>query len=108
MSKLDPSQIHQVLKETKAPLSTHSNSKRDEPNAFKNLLETSGLGEEEVLQSIGSVMRGGETDQVRLRAAELGAKLHGFMQNDAISIPSVTIVIKDAQVGSINSILLPR
>lgn len=101
--KLDPSQIHQVLKQA-SPSSTRSEDKSD----FKNLLESNGLGEQEVLESIGSVMRGGETDQVRLRAAELGAKLHGFMQPEGLNIPSVTIVIKDAQVGSINSILLPR
>lgn len=102
--KLDPSQIHQVLKASNAPQKSSENSR----NEFKDLLETSGLGQEEVLSSIGSVMRGGESDQVRLRAAELGAKLHGFMQNDAIAIPNITIVIKDAQAGSINSILIPR
>ena len=103
--KLDPSQIHQVLKQASP------NPKRSEENertAFKDLLETSGLGETEVLEAIGSVMRGGETDQSRLRAAELGAKLHGFMQPDLAAVPSVTIVIKDSQVGSINSILIPR
>jgi len=103
--KLDPSQIHQVLKQA-SPLSA---TKSEEPRpAFKNQLELSGLGEDEVLSAIGSVMRGGETDQVRLRAAEFGAKLHGWTQNDAIAVPNVTIIIKDAQVGSINSILLPR
>lgn len=101
--KLDPSQIHQVLKHA-----SPNPTKNDERSGFKDLLETSGLGEEEVLQSIGSVMRGGETDQVRLRAAELGAKLHGFMQPEGLNIPNVTIIIKDAQVGSINSILIPR
>lgn len=101
--KLDPSQIHQVLKHA-SPATTS----KSEPSAFKDLLETSGLGEEAVLESIGSVMRGGESDQVRLRAAELGARLHGFMQPEGLNIPSVTIVIKDSQVGSINSILIPR
>ena len=101
--KLDPSQIHQVLKAT-AP----KKSEETEKSAFKDLLERNGLSEEEVLESIGSVMRGGETDQVRLRAAELGAKLHGFMQPDLANVPNITIVIRDAEVGSINSILIPR
>lgn len=103
--KLDPSQIHQVLKHTSP---TPTNQKSVERSDFKDLLERSGLGEAEVLESIGSVMRGGETDQSRLRAAELGAKLHGFMQPEGLNIPNVTIIIKDAQVGSINSILIPR
>lgn len=102
--KLDPSQIHQVLKHTSP---TPSKSSEDR-SGFKELLETSGLGEADVLEAIGSTMRGGETDQVRLRAAELGARLHGFMQPEGLNIPNVTIIIKDAQVGSINSILIPR
>jgi len=104
--KLDPSQIHQVLKQTN--LRSQKNSEEAEKSAFKDLLERNGLSEEEVLESIGSVMRGGETDQVRLRAAELGAKLHGFMQPDLAAVPNVTIIIKDAQEASINSILIPR
>jgi len=100
--KLDPSQIHQVLKQA------NPRQKSEDSSAFKDLLEKNGLSEDEVLESIGSVMRGGETDQVRLRAAELGAKLHGFMQPEGLNIPSVTIVINDSQVGSINSILIPR
>ena len=101
--KLDPSQIHQVLK------ATNQNPRAESKNSdFKDLLEKNGLSEEEVLESIGSVMRGGETDQVRLRAAELGAKLHGFMQPEGMNIPNITIIIKDAQPGSMNSILLPR
>ena len=104
--KLEPSQIHQVLKQTglRQPKATEDSSRSE----FKDLLESNGLGAEEVLESIGSVMRGGETDQVRLRAAELGAKLHGFMQPDLAAMPSVTIIIKDANVGDINSILIPR
>lgn len=104
--KLDPSQIHKVLKETnlRPARQTDDSPKSD----FKDLLQRNGLSEDEVLESIGSVMRGGESDQVRLRAAELGAKLHGFMQPDLAQMPSVTIVIKDAQVGEINSILIPR
>lgn len=104
--KLDPSQIHAVLKQSNP--NSNLPSKNEEPSAFKDLLDRNGLGESEVLDAIGSVMRGGESDQVRLRAAEFGAKLHGWTQNDAIAVPQVTIVIKDAQVGSINSILLPR
>ncbi len=103
--KLDPSQIHQVLKATSPAQTQKADSKNSD---FKDLLDRSGLGESDVLEAIGSVMRGGETDQSRLRAAELGAKLHGFMQPEGMNVPNVTIVIKDAQVGSINSILIPR
>jgi hypothetical protein len=101
--KLDPSQIHQVVKQA-----TQGQKAESKSSDFKDLLERNGLSEEEVLESIGSVMRGGETDQVRLRAAELGAKLHGFMQPEGLNVPNITIVIKDAQPGSMNSILIPR
>jgi hypothetical protein len=104
MSKLDPSQIHQVLKETNLA-KTNSAESTD----FKDLLDRAGLSADEVLDSIGSVMRGGENDQVRLRAADLATKLHGWLQTDqGGNIPHVTIVIKDSQVGNINPILIPR
>lgn len=107
MSKLDPSQIHQVLKETK--LAKSESPAEGEKFDFKNSLDRAGLSADEVLDSIGSVMRGGENDQVRLRAADLATKLHGWLQNDqGVNIPHVTIVIKDSQVGNINPILIPR
>lgn len=107
MSKLDPSQIHQVLKETNL---TKANSPSESTKEdFKDLLDRAGLSADEVLDSIGSVMRGGENDQVRLRAADLATKLHGWLQTDqGGNIPHVTIIIKDSQVGNINPILIPR
>lgn len=106
MSKLDPSQIHQVLKETNLAKQPAAESSKFD---FKDSLDRAGLSADEVLDSIGSVMRGGENDQVRLRAADLATKLHGWLQSDVGgNIPHVTIIIKDSQVGNINPILIPR
>ncbi len=107
MSLLNPSQIHKVLSSagvTKAPA-------REDVSELSQLLNNSGLSPEEVLDNVGSIMRGGETEAVRLRAAELGLKLNGFINNNdkAISAPIVNITIHDLEINSqINPILIPR
>lgn len=99
MPLLNPTQIHQALNPRKTPKSgERSNS---------DLLDEAGLSKEEVLLNVASMMRSGETDGVRLKAADTALKLHGMMSADASDVPHVTIVIHDSTL-SINPILIPR
>lgn len=72
-------------------------------------LERVGLTGLEVLNTVANEMRSGETSQVRLKAAEIGLKLNGYLKgDDSPMAPHVTIVIKDSQYTEINPILIPR
>lgn len=102
MPLLSPSQIHQVLRESKVPAPEVGN--RD----LKGLLEDNNLSPNEVLDSLASIMRGGENESVRLRAAETALKLNGMLnKNEGMQIPHVTIIINNGD-GDINPILIPR
>lgn len=99
---LSQSQIHQVLREVKGS--------RPEGNStdLKQLLEGNNLSPNEVLDALASIMRGGENESVRLRAAETALKLNGMLdKNEGMQIPNVTILINNGD-GGINPILIPR
>jgi len=104
MPKLDPSQIHEVLKQTGIRKSSSPRGKEE----IKDLLENNSLGAEDVLDTLGSLMRGAENETTRLRAAEMGLKLNGLLQNDQVAAPSLTIVIRDKASAEVNPILIPR
>ncbi len=101
MPLLSPTQIHQVLKkDTLSPT-----SKTD----LEQLLSNNNLSREEVLENLSLLMRSGETDGVRLKAAETALKLHGLFEDDAEKNNfSVTIIINDVEFNGINPILIPR
>lgn len=102
MPLLNPSQIHAVLKETK--LSPNEEGER----GLKGLLEDNNLSPAEVLDSLASIMRGGENESVRLRATESALKLNGLLNNnEGVVIPHVTIVINNGDF-ELNPILIPR
>ena len=76
---------------------------------LKELLNDAGLSPGELLDQLGSIARCGDSDAIKLRAIELGAKLNGLLSEDTIKqIPVVNIVINDHQFEGINPILLPR
>lgn len=83
---------------------------KQDPKDLINSLEIAGLSQVEVLDTVGNIMRTGETSQNRLKAAEMGLKLLGLMNNrdESSNRPIVTIVIKDAQHTEVNPILIPR
>jgi hypothetical protein len=102
MPLLSPNQIHQVLK----------NEALDSPKTkseLESLLRNNNLSKEEVLENLALLMRSGETDGVRLRAAETALKLNGLLTgDDEKSNFSVTIIINDSQFVGVNPILIPR
>jgi len=98
---LNPNQIQNVMREVLAP-------RPNETESLDELLESSNLGKRDVLDTIGSLMRGADTSAVRLSSAKLAAQLHGLVDKDErVNVPSVTIIINDSQF-SVNPILIPR
>src|ERR1043166_6005199 len=104
MPLLSPSQIHQVVRQ-ETPL---REKKEDQKKELEILLENSGLTASEILESVSNIMRCGDSDTVRLRAAETALKLNGLMERDGHESVSVNIIIHDSEFTSINPILIPR
>jgi hypothetical protein len=76
---------------------------------IKKQLERAGLGTAEILEQLSVEMSQAESSSNRLRAIELGLKVHGLMKETAVALPSITIVINDAEAPKgVNPILLPR
>jgi len=101
MSLLNPNQlqIHNVLRELKLP---------KENETISDLLEDNGLGKQEVLDTMSSLMRGADTSAVRLQAAKTALQMHGLLdEGDKSSQMIVNIIIKDSEF-SVNPILVPR
>lgn len=97
---LKPDQINKVLKTVR--------SSSDKEN-FKDLLDANGVGAEDCIQQLGSIIRGSEFENNRLRAIELGVKLNGLLKDDEVkNIPVVNIIINDSEHIGINPILIPR
>ena len=102
MPLLSPSQIHQVLRQ-ELP-----RERIEGKESLEILLENSGLTAPEILDSINNLMRCGENDSVRLKAAETALKLNGLLDRDGRETVSVNIIIHDSEYTSINPILIPR
>lgn len=84
-------------------------SAKSKTEDLKNLLAESGLSPAELLDSLGSLSRCAESDAIKLRAIELGAKLNGLLSEDTIKmVPVVNIIISDQSFAGVNPILIPR
>lgn len=104
MPLLDPTQIHQVLKESGIKKEIKASN-----SELKTLLEQNNLSPSDLLDQLSSIARCGETEATKLKAVEMGLKLNGMLQTGGEqSIPSVTIIINDAEHSVINPILVPR
>lgn len=102
MPLLSPSQIYKVLQEERSPAIKASERKLD------RLLAESNLTAPEVLDNLSSLMRCGESDAVKLKAAETALKLNGLLEKDFVRQDmSVTIIINDS-FHVVNPILIPR
>ena len=102
MPLLSPSQIHEVLK----PVIPAG---QPQSKTLKNLLDHSGLSQVEIAENIATIMRLGDSDNVKLQAAKLGAQMQEMLDTDESTRQmSVTIVIRDNENIDINPILIPR
>lgn len=104
---ISPKQLYEVLKEeTPRAIPTNGGRKGD----LSKLLDNANLTAPEVFEHVALLMRGAETESVRMKAAEIGLKLNGFLQTDDETKRdfNVTIVINDIDHAGINPILIPR
>lgn len=102
MPLISPQQLHAALRQEPAK----ELSKRSD---LTELLKDNSLTPDEILMNLSSLMRSGENDGVRLRAAEMGLKLNKLLGDDSQRPDfSVTINIIDSEFASLNPILIPR
>lgn len=80
--------------------------KKEKPKKnLTELLDDNGLSVDDILRQIADVMVGGETSAVKMKAAEIGCKLHGLMETENIKQqPIVNIIIKDTRISDVNGI----
>ena len=77
--------------------------------SLKELLEENSLGTSSALAVVAEVAHNGESDAIRLRAAEMALKMSGDLETEVTkAIPIVNIIIRDTQNVSVNPILIPR
>jgi hypothetical protein len=104
MPLLSPNQIHQALK-VSGPATKELSRRAD----LVELLENNNLTPDEILMNLSSLLRSGENDGVRLRAAEMGLKLNKLLGDDSQRPDfQVTINIIDSEFTTLNPILIPR
>lgn len=83
-------------------------TKDDSPDIRKQL-DRAGLSTEEILSQIQQEMVGAETSASRLRASEMGLKMHGHLKEAQVPMPSISIIINDpGSPKGVNPILVPR
>ena len=84
--------------------------KTDNGDSVKDSLKNNNLGVDDLLRRISETVSFGENEHSRLRAIELGLKLHGLLKEGQTSqVPSITININDpSSQGSVNPVLVPR
>lgn len=101
MPLLSPTQIRSVLAETKK-----STSKE---NALQELLNSNSLGPSDLIEELGSTIRGADNTAMKLRGLEIGFKLNKLLGSDTEgpAPPVVNIIINDSNF-EINPILIPR
>lgn len=98
MSPIKPAQITEVLKTARAEQTKAT---------LKEILDEK-LSIDDIVDNVACVLRDSTQDATRLRAAELGSKLHGLLNNDeGRVIPIINVYINGA-VDSVNPILFPR
>jgi hypothetical protein len=98
LNPLPPQQIREVLKTARSETSKQN---------LKEILDER-LSIDDIVENVASVLRDSTQDATRLRAAELGSKLHGLLSNDSQKeIPIINVYINGV-VGDVNPILFPR
>lgn len=76
---------------------------------LKESLREHNLDTSSALGVVSGIAHYGESDAIKLRAAELALKMSGDLEQEATkSTPIVNIIIRDTQSLSVNPILIPR
>jgi hypothetical protein len=83
--------------------------KSQEKQTLKELLKNNSLDTDSALGIVSAIAHCGDSDAIKLRAAEMALKMSGDLaQDDVKVVPVVNIRIVDAQSVSVNPILIPR
>jgi hypothetical protein len=97
LNPIPPAAISQLLKNAKAETAKQT---------LREILDEK-LSVSDIVDNIAEVLRDSTNDPTRLRAAELGSKLHGLLNSDETrEIPVINIYINGN--ADINPILFPR
>lgn len=76
---------------------------------IQDIFERNNAGVEDAAREISNLMSRGETEPVRLRAAELALKIQGvFSEMDERQIPEININIVGNQGQTIVNLLMPK
>ena len=77
--------------------------------SLKELLRDNQIDTDEALGIVSAIAHCGDSDAIKLRAAEMALKMSGDLEETAVKqIPVVNIIINDTQKVDINPILIPR
>lgn len=98
LNPIPPDQIKNLLKTARAETAKAT---------LKEILESS-LTVADIVDNVAQVLRDSTNDPTRLRAAELGAKLHGLLNSDEQRVIPVINVFINGAVDGVNPILFPR
>ena len=78
-------------------------------NKIKDIFTTAGAGVKDAAKNIAQVMRSGDNDSSRLRAAELALKVQGIFNDiDEKQIPEIKINIIGSDNKTLINLLLPK
>lgn len=86
-------------------------SSSGDKNALKEILNSNSLSLEEVIQQLSFTAHNARDETLQMKAVETALKLHGAMNEEAVKIPQITIVIQPSgnpNEGPIPSIFIPR
>lgn len=76
--------------------------------SLKELLKDNSIDTDEALGIVSAIAHCGDSDAIKLRAAEMALKMSGDLEQEVTkTIPVVNIIINDSNI-SVNPILIPR
>ena len=77
---------------------------------IQQIFSKHGAGIEDVAKEISNIMSRGENEGVRLRAAEMVAKVHGILAeiDDNVKIPEIKINIIGSENKTLINLVMPR
>jgi hypothetical protein len=97
--------LFEVMDSTKALMDAAKITKR----SLKELLRDNQIDTDEALGIVSAIAHCGDSDAIKLRAAEMALKMSGDLEETAVKqVPVVNIIINDTQKVDINPILIPR
>ncbi len=96
--------LFEVMNSTKNLMEASGLTKR----SLKELLKDNSIDTDEALGIVSAIAHCGDSDAIKLRAAEMALKMSGDLEQEVTkTVPVVNIIINDSNI-SVNPILIPR